>query len=161
LSSANRAPVPKRRFPETPDFVGRYVREAFTHLMNDMNAGLEARYPDVTPAQARIMTLLDREGMRIGDLAARAQLTKQSCSELVVGMEALGLVERRPDPADGRAKLVVPTRAGVAAMVHGLEVAQAIHARWTELIGAREMATLMRSLGRLVRALEPKEDPGG
>jgi len=99
------------------------------------------------------MTLLDREGVRMSVLAERAQLTKQSLTELVVGLEALGLVVRRPDPADGRAKLVRPTKQGEEAMRRGFEVAQSMHQRWTDLIGPREMQRLMHSLGRLVSAL--------
>src|SRR3954470_7082032 len=131
--------APKRRFPDAPDFVGRYVREAFLYLMAEVNQGIAEHYPEVTPAQSRIMSLLDREGTRVGDLAERAQLTKQSLSELVVSMEALGLVERRPDPSDGRAKLVVPTAEGERAMAIGFEVAQAIHRRWAKLLGRDEM----------------------
>jgi len=145
--------IPKRRFPDAPDFVGRYIREAFIFMLEDLNEGLRAHYPGVTPSQGRIMTLLDREGVRMSVLAERAQLTKQSLSELVVGLEALGLVVRRPDPADGRAKLVRPTKHGEEAMRRGFEVAQSMHQRWTDLIGPREMQRLMHSLGRLVSAL--------
>jgi DNA-binding MarR family transcriptional regulator len=122
-------------------------------LLEDLNEGLRAEYPDVTPAQARIIMLLDRQGLRMSVLAERAQLTKQSLTELVVGLEQVGLVERRPDPLDGRAKLVVPTTQGELAMKRGFEIAQSIHRRWTDLIGPREMQSLMRGLGRLVSAL--------
>lgn len=149
-------PAARRRFPNQPDFVGRYLREAWTFLIDDLDRGLRADYPDVTPAQARIITLLDREGMRLVDLAARAQLTKQSAGELVAGLEQLGLVERVPDPADGRAKLVVPTAEGIRAMERGLAVVQSIHRQWTALIGDDEMATLMRTLGSLVAALSAR-----
>lgn len=145
--------VPKRRFPETPDFVGRLLREAWVYLLDDLNEGLRERYPDVTPAQARIIALLDREGVRMGDLAERAQMTKQSLTELVVALERRGLVERRPDAADGRAKLVVPTKAGEQAMADGLEIVLSVHRRWTKLMGPSEMTTLMETLGRLVDAL--------
>jgi DNA-binding MarR family transcriptional regulator len=145
--------VPKRRFPDTPDFIGRFVREAWVYLLDDLNEGLRESHPDVTPSQARIITLLDREGVRMTDLAERAQLTKQSLTELVVALEALGLVERRPAPADGRAQLVVPTSAGEQAMADGLDIALAIHRRWTKLIGPSDMKVLMRTLGRLVAEL--------
>ena len=144
---------PQRRFPDAPDFIGRYVREAFMFLMAEVNDGIGAHYPDVTPAQTRIMSLLDRNGTRVGELAERAQLTKQSLSELVVGLEALGLVERRPDPSDGRAKLVVPTEEGLRAMAIGFDVAQAVHRRWARVLGQDDMAELMRLLGRLVAEL--------
>lgn len=145
--------APKRRFPDTPDFVGRLLRESWVYLLDELNEGLRERYPDVTPAQARIIALLDREGVRMGDLAERAQMTKQSLTELVVALEQRGLVARRPDPTDGRAKLVVPTKDGERAMAHGLEVVLSVHQRWTNLIGPSEMKVLMRTLGRLVTEL--------
>jgi DNA-binding MarR family transcriptional regulator len=39
-------------------------------------------------------------------------MTHQSMSELVVGLEAAGFVQRVPDPADGRAKLICLTPLG-------------------------------------------------
>src|SRR3954451_23441451 len=150
---------PKRRFPDAPDFVGRYVREAFMYLMAEVNEGVREQYPAVTPALSRVMSLLDRDGTRVGDLAERAQLTKQSLSELVVSLENLGLVERRPDPSDGRAKLVVPTEEGLRAMAIGFDVAQAIHRRWAKLLGRDEMNDLMRLLGQLISALSETREP--
>src|SRR3954454_17406887 len=51
-------------------------------------------------------------GARLSDLAARAQLSLAATSELVNDLQRLGYLERRPDPHDGRAKLIVPTRRG-------------------------------------------------
>ena len=45
-------------------------------------------------------------------LADRARMTKQSMTELVAHLERHGYVERVPDPADGRAKLVRATGRG-------------------------------------------------
>jgi DNA-binding MarR family transcriptional regulator len=50
-----------------------------------------------------------RKGMRLTRLADRAQLGLAACSELVNDLERLQYVERRPDPSDGRAKLIVRT----------------------------------------------------
>ena len=50
----------------------------------------------------------------MSELAARAQITKQSMAELVAHLEQYGYVERIPDPADGRAKLVRATIRGRA-----------------------------------------------
>ena len=45
----------------------------------------------------------------MSELARRAQITKQSMSELVAHLERHGYVERVPDPDDRRAKLVRAT----------------------------------------------------
>ena len=57
---------------------------------------------------------LDLEGTRLTELAARAQMTKQSMRELVDRAEKLGLVAREPDPLDRRAKTIVFSPAGLA-----------------------------------------------
>ena len=42
----------------------------------------------------------------ISGLAERLEITKQGASQIVDDMERRGYVERRPDPADARAKLL-------------------------------------------------------
>lgn len=147
------AALPARRFPERPDFVGRLLRLAFMHMADELHREMALRYPGVTLAQSTVLILLDREGTRVGHLAARAQVNKQSMSELVAGLAKLGLVELRRDPSDGRARLVAPTDAGWAAMRAGLEVALALHHRWEQLLGAEKLGHLMTLLQELVDKL--------
>jgi DNA-binding MarR family transcriptional regulator len=52
---------------------------------------------------------LDDRGTRPSVLAERAGMTRAAMGELVDELERLGYVERLPDPADRRAKLVVGT----------------------------------------------------
>ncbi len=59
---------------------------------------------------------LDREGTRATDLARLSGRHKQVITTLVDELTELGYVERRPDPDDRRAKLVVPTERGLDAM---------------------------------------------
>lgn len=46
----------------------------------------------------------------MGDLAERSHLSKQAMTEMVRRLERDGLVERRPDPDDGRASLIYLTQ---------------------------------------------------
>ena len=50
-----------------------------------------------------LIPLYEEDGLRLGELARRAQLTKQTMTTIVRAVEAAGLVTLRPDPADGRA----------------------------------------------------------
>ena len=65
-----------------------------------------AGFADLTPAQARVFQRIAPGGSRLTDLAAQAAITKQSAGFLVDQLERGGYVERAPDPADGRARLV-------------------------------------------------------
>ena len=69
-------------------------------------------HPEVRAAHGAVFEFLDDAGTRVSVLADRARMTKQSMTELVAHLERHGYVERVPDPADGRAKLVRATDRG-------------------------------------------------
>jgi DNA-binding MarR family transcriptional regulator len=69
-----------------------------------------AGFGDVRPSYGSVLVpLYEEDGLRLGELARRARLSKQTMTELVRRLERDGLVERRPDPSDGRASLVYLT----------------------------------------------------
>ena len=114
-----------------------------------------AGYDDFTPAQARIFQRIAPEGSRLTDLAEQAQITKQSAGFLVDQLERAGYVERVPDPADGRAKLVRLTdRARTIAIAANAEVSRAL-AEWQEHLGSSRM----RELEETMRMLRGITDP--
>ena len=83
-----------------------------THRWNELLAErFAATGPsDIRPSYGSVLVpLFDEDGLRMGELARRARLSKQTMTELVRRLEGDGLVERRPDPADGRASLIFLT----------------------------------------------------
>lgn len=113
-------------------------------------------YDDVRPALSTVFQHLRDEGSRITEIAERAQLTKQTVVYLVNDLERLGYVERVPDPADGRAKLVRLTKRGAEAQRLGTEIVRQIEADWSALLGEGEFAALRDHLQRLHDALWPR-----
>jgi DNA-binding MarR family transcriptional regulator len=91
-----------------------------------------AGYPDLPAATHPVFENLDRDGTRLTDLAARADMTHQSMSELIDTLEQRGYVERRPDPADGRARLVCLTIKGRRMIRIALREIAAIEANWAQ-----------------------------
>jgi DNA-binding MarR family transcriptional regulator len=75
---------------------------------------------------------------------------------LVDELEALGYVSRQPDPADGRAKLVVPTERAAEAYPAARAAIADIRNAWADLIGEEAMARLEAELRRLRTALWPE-----
>lgn len=70
-----------------------------------------AGYADVRPAYGSVLVpLFEEDGLQMGELARRSQLSKQTMTSLVRRVESDGLVERRPDPADARATRVFLTK---------------------------------------------------
>lgn len=61
-------------------------------------------YGDVRPSFGSILVpLFDHDGLRLGELAVRARLSKQAVTGLVKLCEDADLVVRERDPDDGRA----------------------------------------------------------
>src|SRR5919107_3422559 len=67
-------------------------------------------YPEVRPSYGSILVpLFEEDGLRMGELADRAGLSKQTMTTMVPLLERDGLVERRADPDDGRASRIYLT----------------------------------------------------
>ena len=70
-------------------------------------------FPEVRPSYGSVLVpLFARDGLRVGQIGERAQLSKQSMTRLVRDCEADGLVRRRRDVNDGRAFRVQLTPRG-------------------------------------------------
>ncbi|GAA4159779.1 hypothetical protein GCM10022251_36690 [Phytohabitans flavus] len=113
----------------------------------------EAGYGDLREPHLQIFGNI-YGGARLTELAARAQLSLAATSELVNDLQRLGYLERQPDPQDGRAKLIVPTARGRAALAAAGDRVAEIEERWGELIGPERFATACRALQDLLDALE-------
>jgi DNA-binding MarR family transcriptional regulator len=118
-----------------------------------------AGFPEVRASYGSILVpLFEADGLRMGELAARARLSKQTMTTMVRLLERDGLVERRPDPSDARATRIFlshrarefrPTAEAVLADLER-EVRSALGAAATE-----ELRTALRRLA----GLEP--EPSG
>ncbi len=130
--------------------LGRLLREPFQEMTQHIHARLaEHGHPNIRIAHGNVFQFLDDEGTRVSELAARAQMTKQSMGELVAHLEAHGYVERVPDPSDGRAKLVRPTASGQATYPLAVEAIAEVEARWAERIGEPKLRRLRALLEEL------------
>ncbi|MCB5163951.1 MarR family transcriptional regulator [Streptomyces bambusae] len=115
----------------------------------------EAGYDDFTPAQARVMQRIGPHGTRLTDLAAQAQITKQTAGFLVDQLEKTGYVRRLPDPTDKRARLVcVAEKAWAAKRVADAVVAE-VEQEWQSHLGARRMKHLREALTMLREITDP------
>jgi DNA-binding MarR family transcriptional regulator len=126
------------------------LREPFrvgTELLHRRFA--ERGHPEIRPPHGNVMQFLDGDGTRIGVLADRAQMTRQSMAELVAHLERLGYVERVPDPSDRRAKLVRATSKGKQLYLIAREVVAEIEAEWTRRLGKTKMSQLRQLLEEL------------
>jgi DNA-binding MarR family transcriptional regulator len=110
---------------------------------------------DVTVAQARIAQRIAEDGTRLTELAERAQVTKQTASLLVAALEREGLVERVPDPGDGRARLIRLSARGRQAAQRAMEVVIGVEREWAEHLGPELTDRLREGLVRLREITDP------
>jgi DNA-binding MarR family transcriptional regulator len=95
---------------------------------------------------AVLVPLFERDGLRLGELASAARLSKQAMTGLVKRCEADGLVERGPDPVDGRAFNVRLTRRGRAARAVAERVLDELNDELGRSLGDRDRDALIRAL---------------
>jgi DNA-binding MarR family transcriptional regulator len=113
----------------------------------------EHRFP---LSHGTVLGRLDREGAQsVSDLAAAERVRPQSMAQTVTDLEADGLVQRRPDPGDGRRALVDLTAAGRATLEDERRrrdgwLAQALEER----LSAREQRVVDEAVGLLRRLVD-------
>ena len=121
-------------------------QELFARLVD---AGLE----DARIAHTHVTAYIRAEGSRLTELAAMARMTLPAMSETVNDLERLGVVERRPDPTDGRAKLIVLTERGWEVLSIARAIIRDLEADYAARVGAREFEAAARTLDRLLHSL--------
>jgi DNA-binding MarR family transcriptional regulator len=98
------------------------------------------------------------DGIRLTDLAAKAGLSLAACSELVNDLQALGYLERQPDPTDGRAKLIRPTKRGLLLLEAAANAIEQLEERWRERCAPGAFDDALDTLDKLLRSLEAAEE---
>jgi DNA-binding MarR family transcriptional regulator len=83
-------------------------------------------------------------------------VTKGNIVGLLNRLEGRGLVERRPDPEDGRTHVVSLTKQGAALAARVVPEHEELVAECMELIAPEDQRTLHQLLRTLDRALRPK-----
>jgi DNA-binding MarR family transcriptional regulator len=92
----------------TRDNLGYLLAKASQRWNEQLQQGFaKAGFPEVKASYGSVLIpLLEEDGLRMGEIARRARLSKQTMTTMVRLCERDGLVERRPDPDDRRATRV-------------------------------------------------------
>jgi DNA-binding MarR family transcriptional regulator len=120
---------------------------------------VEAGYGDIRPTHGCVFRFVREEGMRLTELATFAGMTKQSIGEIVDDLADRGYVERFPDPADRRAKLIRLTEKGEQAQATGLALFAKLDQRLADRYGADRLADMRELLEQIVTAEAPSAVP--
>lgn len=138
--------------------VASRLHAAAIHLLRRLRAGDAAA--GITPARLSALSVLVFGGpCSISELAAAEQVAVPTMSRLVAALEERGLVTRRPDPADGRAVRLEPTREGRRLLEEGRDRRVERLAALLSRLEREEVETVARSAG-LLEALLAGEGSG-
>ncbi len=127
-------------------------REMERRVFAALTAGGHA---ELTPAKARLVARIGPDGTRLTELAAQAQVTKQTASTLADQLVRAGYLERVPDPTDGRARLLRLTPTGSAAADLANRTAAEVQSEWITHLGKRAAAELRKTLTALREITDP------
>ncbi len=134
---------------------GRVMGSAFRTFSNDVMQTLRSKgFPAIDEVHMTLFRNLDLDGTRPTEIAARARMTKQAMADLIAKTELLGLVERVPDPEDGRAKTVVFTRSGLRLFEQTRLGVDAAERRLASLVGESFLAEMKRRLASYIASAE-------
>ena len=98
--------------------------------------------------------------LRMQQLGLRTVLSRTRCSRLVTELEDAGLVERLPDPDDGRATLATITEKGRAALTKAAPVyRRGIAQHFARHLTADEQRVIAIALQKVIDAHEALIDP--
>lgn len=143
----------KQREPDLAILAARFLWAFQQELFEKL---AEQGHPLVRPRHAPVLAFLDRDGTRAVDLARISGRPKQLITTLVDELVELGYVERHPDPADGRAKLVVPTEHGLDEMQRADAIVRSIERRIADEVGDEALAGAKEAL-RVAAGDQPED----
>jgi len=123
--------------------MARAVKRARDALVDVLRGGQEV----LRASHAQVFEGLDPDGTRLTVLADRARMSHQAMGEMVDELTRHGFLERVPDPADGRARLIRPTARGRSELARAGTELRRLHGRWQA-----ELQDL--TVGQVVAALE-------
>ena len=147
-----------------PDHIGWTLWQA-THAWRRafVTAMAEAGHGWFAQGRGNILVYIGPDGIRQGELAEKAGLTKQAVQQFVDELVRDGIVQRTPDDTDARARRVRLTPAGEAAMRDADRIKVQIEDRWRKLLGNDGFTRLddaLRQVIALPSALPPKPQGG-
>jgi len=121
--------------PPTPELVTLLVGavRGISQLFSDRMTA--ARFDEIRPTHGFALTLIGEGGTTATELGRRLGMTKQSAGEVVAHLARHGYVERRPDPADRRARRITHTDRGRECLGVIWGEMSWIEGAWTRAVG--------------------------
>ena len=136
---------------DLPNHIGWQLWQASRNWTETFVSGLKSNgSPGITFALANVLGHLSRnENIRQTKIASRAGLTKQAVGQFLDELEKLQLIERIPDPNDGRARLVRYTDQGKKFLKVADQIKTDIENEYSAKMGGRNLTDLKNLIDKL------------
>lgn len=115
----------------------------------------ELGYDEYRVGDNAVLVHLELNGNRISEIAERAGVSKQAISQLVRDLESRGIVQRQPDPTDGRAQIVKFTQVGEQMMTEAFDVVFDLDEEFSEMLPTGALDEMRAHLVALLDELDP------
>jgi DNA-binding MarR family transcriptional regulator len=139
-----------------PD-LGILLALAYQEFVTRLHEDLGGRgFDDLARSDGYVFRALDAEPLTTSALADRLGVSKQGAGQLVDDMTRRGYVQSRPDPSDGRARLLELTGRGRKALM----AARDFHRRFEQRLARRHGRDHVDDLRAMLTALAPTYGSG-
>jgi DNA-binding MarR family transcriptional regulator len=115
----------------------------------------EEGFGDLRPRHGAVTAYLDENGLRQNDLVRLSGRNKQTIGAILDELEEMGYVSRVTDPADRRAKLIVPTERGRRLMQVSDGIVADIEKKYTAMVGRDAYGQFFRTLSAITEDVTP------
>ena len=135
--------------------IGQLLIQMTRLFRRDLFARLSAEpgLVGIRPSHLHVFANMVGGGKRLTELADAASMSLPSMQELVDDLERRGIVERRLDPDDKRAKLIVLTDEGLAALAPAASIIDALEQKYANRIGSTRYEAMCGTLDALIDEL--------
>lgn len=140
--------------------IGQLLIQMTRLFRRDMFASLskEPALTGIRPSHLHVFANMVGGGRRLTELADAASMSLPSMQELVDDLERRGIVDRQPDPRDGRAKLIVLTEKGLDALAPAGSIIEQLEREYADRIGDERFEDMCLALNTLIDDLLEGDD---
>jgi len=132
------------------DHIGWRLWDAAAIWKERFAAGMVAAGHDwYGEARSSVIPYIALDGTRQSDIVAKMGLSKQAVQQLIVDLEAAGIVYREADPEDRRGKIVLFTQAGVDAQRDSNRVKREVENEFRHRLGDDDFSKLFELLKKV------------
>lgn len=143
--------------------LGILLGVAYQEFVRELHAAhAAAGFTDLGRSDGFVFRSLAEQPMTVSELAAHLEITKQGAGQIIDDMERRGYVEREPDPADRRARLVRLSARGRQALANARRFHRDYERRLARTHGSDAVETLRKMLEAIAgsdQSVDPRLRP--